>query len=282
MSINNLDLENDPLVTVAIPVFQGARYIRFAIDSVLAQSFGDYELLVVDNNSDDGTIDIVCSYSDPRIVLVRNEKNIGAEGNWNKCLMLAKGRYIKILPHDDTLERNCLKEQVEVLEADRSGKLSLVFCARKIISDTGKFLTRRRIRGIDAGAITGRRLVRLCVRRGTNLIGEPGAVLFRKSAARASGNFDGRIPYVIDLDYWVRLLNHGDAYYINTPLSSFRVSSGSWSVEIGMRQSKDYACFIEFISRERADYISNFDKILGHLAANLNGISRKIFYRLLG
>jgi glycosyltransferase involved in cell wall biosynthesis len=276
-----MDSNKKPLVTVAIPVFRGAHYIRSAIDSVLSQSFRDYELLVVDNGSDDGTVDVVRSYSDPRIVLVCNEKNIGAEGNWNKCLMLAKGDYIKILPHDDTLDRDCLKDQVDVLEADQRSELSLVFCARKIISKEGKVLAKRRVRGIDKGVIAAHRLIRLCVRRGTNLIGEPGSVLFRMSAARASGNFNGTIPYVIDLDYWVRLLDHGDAYYIDNPLSSFRVSGGSWSVEIGERQSNEYIRFIDLVSIERIEYISNFDKFLGRLAAELNGFLRRLFYRFL-
>jgi glycosyltransferase involved in cell wall biosynthesis len=281
MSINNLSLKNIPLVTVAIPVFRGAQYIRSAIDSVLSQSFGDYELLVVDNDSDDGTVDIVRSYSDPRIVLVCNENNIGAEGNWNKCLMLARGHYIKILPHDDTLERDCLKDQVEVLVADQMEQISLVFCGRKIINNEGKVLARRRIRGMLTGVISARNLIRLCVRKGTNLIGEPGAVLFRSSVARVSGNFDGKISYVIDLDYWVRLLDHGDAYYIDEALSSFRVTNGSWSAEIGKRQSKDYICFIDLIFRGRADYISNFDISLGRLTATVNGVLRRIFFRLL-
>lgn len=281
MSAQNIDSNKKPLVTVAIPVFRGVNYIRSAIDSVLAQSFRDYELLVVDNASDDGTVEVVRSYSDPRIVLVCNEKNIGAEGNWNKCLTLAKGDYIKILPHDDTLDWDCLKDQVDVMVADQKRVLSMVFCARKIISKQGKVLAKRRVRGLATGVIAARSLIRLCVRRGTNLIGEPGSVLFRTSAARASGNFNGTIPYVIDLDYWVRLLEHGDAYYIDKPLSSFRVSGSSWSVEIGARQSKDYTCFIEVVSRERVDYISNFDKLLGRFAAALNGILRRIFYILL-
>ena len=276
-----MDSNKKPLVTVAIPAFQGAEYIRFAIDSVLSQSFGDYELLIVDNASSDETVEIVRSYSDPRIVLVCNEKNIGAEGNWNKCLMVARGRFIKILPHDDTLERHCLKDQVEILLADQMERLSLVFCARNIVSKEGKVLAKRHLRGVGTGEIAARRLIRLCVRRGTNLIGEPGAVMFRASAACVSGNVNGTIPYVIDLDYWVRLLDHGDAYYIDSPLSSFRVSASSWSVEIGARQSKDYTRFIELVSIGRVDYISNFDKYLGRLSALLNGLLRRVFYRFL-
>jgi glycosyltransferase involved in cell wall biosynthesis len=276
-----MDSINNPLVTVAIPVFRGEQYIQSAIDSVLSQTLRDFELLVVDNDSNDRTVDIVLSYSDPRIMLVRNEKNIGVEGNWNKCLSLAKGRYIKILPHDDTIEPNCLKEQVEVFDADREGRIGLVFCARRIINDAGKLVAERRIRSLAKGAIASRELIRLCVRRGTNLMGEPGSVLFRTKDSRAVGNFDGKIPYVIDLDYWVRLLLHGDAYYIDRPLSTFRVSGGSWSVEIGDRQSEEFVRFIDLVAKDPANCISTLDKILGRLAAALNGVARRMFYRLL-
>ena len=127
---NNTFLRNKPLVTVAIPLYRG-EFIKQAIDSVLFQSFTNFELLIIDDASDDKSRDIVLSYSDSRIVYVRNEKNLGAESNWNRCLALAKGTYIKILPHDDTLEPDCLKEQVSVLDADLDERIALVFCPPK-------------------------------------------------------------------------------------------------------------------------------------------------------
>ena len=203
-----------PLVSVAIPVFRGARHIRSAIDSVLAQTFTDFELLVVDNCSDDETVDIISSYLDPRIVLVRNTDNIGAEGNWNRCLSLAKGKYIKILPHDDILEPTCLEEQIEVLNADLEEKIALVFCARKIIDSGGGQVASRRPFGLNKGLIASQELIKKCIRYGTNLVGEPAAVLFRLNDAKAVGEFNGQIPYVIDLDYWIRLLARGDGYFL--------------------------------------------------------------------
>jgi glycosyltransferase involved in cell wall biosynthesis len=276
-----MESRNSPLVTVAIPVFRGEQYIQSAMDSVLAQSLSDFELLVVDNASDDRTAEIVLSYSDPRIFFVRNEENIGAEGNWNKCLALAKGQYVKILPHDDTIDPDCLKEQVAVFKADLEQRIKIVFCARRIINQAGKSVAERRIRSLDQGVIAARDLIRLCVRRGTNLIGEPGAVLFRSRDALTVGAFDGRLPYVIDLDYWVRLLALGDAYYIGKTLSTFRVSSGSWSVEIGTSQSKEFAQFIDLVAGNPSSCIRNVDRYLGRIAATLNGVARRIFYWLL-
>jgi glycosyltransferase involved in cell wall biosynthesis len=267
-------------VTVAIPLYRG-EFIKQAIDSVLSQSFKDFELIVVDDASDDKSRDKVLSYTDSRIIYVRNKKNLGAEGNWNRCLALAKGKYIKILPHDDTLEPECLKEQVGVLNDDLEEKIALVFCIRKIINTEGKQITVRGLFGVPAGRISAGELVRKCVLRGTNLIGEPGAVLFRSNAAKAIGNFNGKIPYVIDLDYWVRLLSKGSAYFIDKPLSTFRISSSSWSVKIGASQSKQFARFISLVAKNPENFISAVDQIIGRLTSSMNCLARRMFYLLV-
>jgi glycosyltransferase involved in cell wall biosynthesis len=273
-------LINKPHVTVAIPLYKGV-FIRRAIDSVLSQSFSDFELLVLDDASDDKFRDIVLSYSDPRIVYVRNKKNLGAEGNWNMCLAHSRGTYIKILPHDDTLESECLKDQVKVLDEDLDKKIALVFCARKIINAEGKQLIVRRFFGIPEGQISSHTIIRKCILRGTNLIGEPGAVLFRSSAAKAIGPFNGKIPYVIDLDYWVRLLSQGNAYYVDKPLSTFRLSSTSWSVEIGARQSEQFASFISLVAQNPENHISSIDQIVGRILSSINCLARRIFYSIV-
>ncbi|MDD5296581.1 MAG: glycosyltransferase [Rhodocyclaceae bacterium] len=271
----------NPMVTIAVPVYCGEKFIKAAIDSVLAQTFRDFELLVVDNDSGDGTMDIVRAYRDPRIIYVRNETNIGAEENWNKCLSLARGRYIKLLPHDDILDEDCLNDQVKVLESDVDKRLSFVFCARHVISDKGNVITTRRLGAGVQGVFSANFLKTLCIRRGTNLVGEPGAVLFRSESARQVGYFSGKIPYVIDLDYWFRLLEYGDAFYIDKPLSSFRVSKGSWSVEIGAKQSSEFCRFIDHVSHSGGVNIAWTDRFSGMCAAKLNEVARRVFYRFI-
>jgi Glycosyltransferases involved in cell wall biogenesis len=77
---------NPPLVSVCVPAYNNSRTIDAVIRSVLGQTLGDFELVVVDDRSSDGTAAIVRSHSDPRIRLVENERNLGHEGNWNKAL----------------------------------------------------------------------------------------------------------------------------------------------------------------------------------------------------
>jgi glycosyltransferase involved in cell wall biosynthesis len=267
-----------PKISVCIPTYRGAATIGSAIESVLAQSQGDFELIVIDDGSPDETRAVVERYSDSRIRYLRNEQNLGPQGNWNRCLEVARGQYFKLLPHDDLLHPKCLECQVAVLEADHDQRIALVFSARDVLGPNGRILARRGYPGGNEGRIAGAKAMRACVRRGTNLLGEPGAVLFRKSLADKVGAFDATNPYVIDLDYWFRLLAHGDAYFCDDSLASFRVSPQSWSVAIGGAQDRD---FIEFVMRASAwirPELSGIDLLSTHVMARRNKLLRLLFY----
>lgn len=267
------------MVSVLIPSYNGARHIGPAIDSVLSQSDVDLELIVVDDNSKDGTAEIAEAYRDVRIRVVRNASNLGPEGNWNRALELASGKYVKLLPQDDLLQPSSLGRQVSVLAADTDETIALVFGAREIIGPGGRMLMRRGYARVS-GRVSAPALIRDCVRRGTNVIGEPGAILFRRTLAQKVGRFDGQQGYVIDLDYWLRLLAHGDAWYIADPVASFRVSDGSWSVAIGRRQSRQFTQFL--VRMKAAGLVSgtHMDFAIGKAAALTNNILRLVFYRM--
>lgn len=268
-----------PHVSLCIPTYRGAAHLAATIESVLAQTYSDFELVIVDDQSPDDTENLVARYSDARIRYLKNESNLGPEGNWNRCLDEARGTLFKLLPQDDVIYADTLARQVEILECDPACKLALVFGARNITDAAGRILTTRGYPGASEGRINAATLVRSCVRRGTNLIGEPGSVLMRKALAKQVGPFDGSLGYVIDLDYWVRLLTHGDAYYLDQPVSSFRVSGGSWSVAFGSRQSDEYRRFIARLAAQPEWQISHTDVLAGTLMARLNNILRLVFYR---
>lgn len=94
-----------PLVSIGLPVRNGERYVAGAIESVLRQSFGDFELVISDNASTDATESICGAYvrQDARVRYERIDKNLGAAGNHNRCIDLATGRYFMWLAHDDLL-----------------------------------------------------------------------------------------------------------------------------------------------------------------------------------
>ena len=269
-----------PKVSVCIPTYLGDQTLGAAIESVLAQTYTDFELMVIDDGSPDDTRAVVERFSDPRMVYLCNEKNLGPEGNWNRCLEVATGDYFKLLPHDDVLHPHCLERQVAVLDADAEERISLVFSAREVLGPDARLLMRRGYPSGREGPIDRDVLIRACVRRGTNLIGEPGAVLLRKSTAAKVGLFDATNPYVIDLDYWFRLLNHGNAHFCAEPLAAFRVSAGSWSVAIGASQSVDFRNFVQRMGVLGMAPPSAFDRFCGNLMAVLNNILRTVFYRI--
>lgn len=272
-------MTSNPLVSVCIPTYLGAQLIGATIESVLRQDYTDFELIIIDDGSPDATAAVVAQFSDPRIRYTRNETNLGPSGNWNRCLDLARGTYFKLLPHDDLLAPDCLARQVKVMEDDKEERIALVFCARDVIGPDNEKLVRRGYPA-PAGLIPGSELVRHSVRAGTNLIGEPGGVLFRRSLSTTVGQFDATNSYVIDLDYWFRLLAHGDAYYLPDCLAAFRVSGQQWSVRLGDSQANDFNAFVNRIGPSLGFEWSFRDKLLSRLAARKNNWMRLGFYLL--
>lgn len=112
----------EPLVSVGIPVWNGMPYVEKAVESVRAQTFGDFEIVVCDNASTDGTSDYLAGVAreDPRVRHVRNEENIGGTSNFNRAFRLARGRYFRWAGADDFVSPGVLSRCVEVLESDPS------------------------------------------------------------------------------------------------------------------------------------------------------------------
>lgn len=276
-----LSQDHLPLVSVCIPTYRGADTIRATLESVLQQDYPSLEVWVIDDQSPDNTAEIVKALDDPRVHYVRNERNLGAQGNWDRCLELASGKYYKLLPHDDLLEPGSLREQVAILEADTTEEIALVFGARRIIKPDGKELM---VRGFSKNGplrIKAEQAARSCVRAGSNLLGEPGNGLVRMSLARRIGSYDARYPYMVDLDFWFRALQFGDAYYTGTVSSSFRVVRSSWSVAIGHRQHGDFAGFVDKFLGSPELGLKRGDRAVGLLRARVNTYLRMLIYRFV-
>ena len=103
----------NPLVTVLMPVYNGEKYLAEAIESVLNQTFADFELLIIDDCSSDNSVEIIQSYNDNRLKLIINEENIGQSKTLNKGIEFAKGKYIARLDQDDLSYKERLQIQIE-------------------------------------------------------------------------------------------------------------------------------------------------------------------------
>jgi glycosyltransferase involved in cell wall biosynthesis len=131
---------NNPTLSIGLPVYNGAQFIAEALDSILAQTFEDFELIISDNASTDGTHEICGDYAakDSRIRYYRSEQNLGAAWNFNRVFELSSGKYFKWAAHDDVLAPNFLLKCVEVLE--QNPNVVLCHSYTKIIGDRGQVL----------------------------------------------------------------------------------------------------------------------------------------------
>jgi glycosyltransferase involved in cell wall biosynthesis len=208
----------NPNVSVCIPVWNGEAYIALAIESVLQQSYSDFEIIISDNASTDATVKIVEGYMQlhPQIRLQRNGENIGLVGNFNGCLKLAQGNYIKFLCVDDLLAKNCLEKMVRVLDEDKS--IVLVVGGRSIIDSFGCQISLQRY-SKSASVRDGYDVINRCY-FGTNYIGEPSAVMFRKASLNRM--FDKTLNHLMDLEMWFYLLEQGRMASLPDLLSSIR------------------------------------------------------------
>ncbi|SFL68888.1 glycosyltransferase family 2 protein [Pelosinus propionicus] len=107
----------EPIVTVLMPVYNGSRYLREAMDSITRQTFYDFEFLIINDGSADHSKDIITSYKDGRIRLIENEKNIGISASLNKGIAFARGRYIARMDGDDISMPERLYKQVLFMES---------------------------------------------------------------------------------------------------------------------------------------------------------------------
>jgi glycosyltransferase involved in cell wall biosynthesis len=132
------DTQRTRRVTIGLPVYNGERFLRDALDSILAQTFGDFALVVSDNASTDATVEIVEGYAarDDRIVLLRSDTNRGAAWNYNRVLAAAHGPYFKWAAADDMLAPTCVERSVEILDAS-SPSVVLAYPRTQVIDADG-------------------------------------------------------------------------------------------------------------------------------------------------
>lgn len=154
-------MTTSPKVTVFIPVYNRERYVGDAIESMLAQSFSDFELLVVDDGSTDDSVAVIESYRDPRVRLVRNEQNLGIPRTRNRGLELARGEYIAILDSDDCSYPDRLEKQLAFLDAHPD--YAEVGSWGRAMDDQGRPLKRIKRQPVSWQEVKANLLFRCCI-----------------------------------------------------------------------------------------------------------------------
>lgn len=211
-----------PKISVCIPSFNGADFLRQAVESVLDQNSQSYEIVIVDNASVDQTVNIVEDLLKKGISCIRfyqNSHNIGLAGNLNKCLEYAQGEYIKFLCVDDVL----LPGSLEIMSAalDNHQSVKLVCGGRVYINKINEKLDFKRYASKRL-VVSGHKVISRCL-FGKCYIGEPSAVMFRKKDLK--GYFREDLPQLMDMEMWFQLLEKGELLSIESPLCSIRLHS---------------------------------------------------------
>lgn len=223
-----------PAVSVCVPTYNGEAYLAECLDSVLAQTFTDFEVLVVDDCSADRSVAIAEAYAarDPRVRVIRNARNLGLVGNWNRCVELSAGEWVKFVFQDDLIAPTCLARMLAVAQ---DGWV-LVSCARDFAfapetsaSDQDFYWWHHRfLADVLTGTMSAEQFSLLVLDHpDNNLLGEPTAVLFHRSAVDRFGAFNDLIVQDVDAEYWARVGTAVGVAHLGDVLATFRVHGTS-------------------------------------------------------
>jgi glycosyltransferase involved in cell wall biosynthesis len=235
-----LSVSDHPIVSICIPTFNGAPWVRDSIESALAQDFPDFEVVVCDDASSDDTVAVARQYGDQRVRVVANRERVGMARNWNRSVQASRGAYVKLLMQDDRLAPDSVRRMLEVMT--ESPKLGMVFSAREIElddpADPASILFRERFGEVHArlsplSRVNDGRTLFATMERDRfrdNLIGEPTAVLVRREALLRLGLFNVKLRQLTDLEMWLRIAYFYEVGFVAAPLVTFRVHKRSASV----------------------------------------------------
>ncbi len=266
-----------PRVSVVVPTFDNADFVAAAVESVLGQTYADFELLIADHTSRDGTWEILQPYAaDRRVTLWRTPPGGGAPANWRAVTARARGELVKLVCGDDLIYPTCLAEQVAAF--DEHPGATLVCARRDLIDAQGAVVLGGRGMSRISGVHPGRDAARSTVRAGTNLFGEPAAVLLRRDALEAVGGWWADYPYVIDEATYCLVLLRGDLVALDRSLAAFRISDQQWSVELAGQQAAQVIGFHEALAARAPGLLSRADLLRGRLLAQGLARARRLVY----
>jgi len=231
-------------VSISIPTYNGALYLRECLESAIRQTFADIEIVVVDDCSTDETFGIATRFAkrDRRIKVFRNRKRLGLVKNWNKSIQYATGEWVKFLFQDDSLSEDCTVKMLEAAEIGVNGvKCNFVVCERNFVIQKG---VEENLRHFYQNSITTLKDVFSCKSSilphelskaileegiGFNFVGEPSSVMLRRGICFEYSLFNWNLVHLCDLEYWTRIGTNEPLVYLPEKLADFRVHNQSAS-----------------------------------------------------
>ena len=272
-------VERLPAISVCIPTYNGAKYIAQTIESILNQTFTDFEVIVSDDGSSDETLEIVGSFNDSRIVRIDRLSKVGAEANWNNAVATASASLVKLVCQDDLLYPQCLEVEVQTMSKSENQDVSFCFHLRDFVTPNSRKLSARRVGYSNLQKYSKTEILTKVVRSGGNPIGEPMAVTMRKLSLNSAGKFRG--DYVIDLDMWSKLSDQGSALFIEQHLSAFRISKTSWTSNLKKSQLSSVRALSKKLQIDSDGAITKFDLLRGQMVGLVRAAVRQVASSLI-
>lgn len=264
------------LVSICIPVYNGENTIKNTIMSALNQTYDNIEVIVVDNCSNDNTLNICKEINDDRLHVYQNAENIGMLGNWNKVVEYATGEYIHMLCSDDLLHKDCIERKMQ--DVDKDEKIAFVFGASEVINPDGDVLMTRYFKK-ESGIHDGRTIAKQSF-RSRNFLGEPSNVLFKKELFNQVGGVNTKLLYTPDWDLWIRIALLGKVYYESTPLVQYRISAdnatSSFSIGSILKDDKSFVSSVEAAGLE----VSVWDKNIHKISIFIRTYMRRLYMKI--
>lgn len=234
------DRTQTPKVTIAIPTFNRADYLQQAIDSALAQSHANVEILISDNASTDGTAALLARVTDPRVRVLRQAQNIGMMPNWNACLDAATGVYFIMLSDDDLLDPGAIEAMVAMFDDSRrrdsdiaGDQVGIVYAHSRIIDETGA-CTALGKQAPRWETVEDAMQAFFQAERHTF----PCSILLRTADAVELGGYDARrYSLIADAQMWMKVaLKRGMVGFIDQTLVSYRVHAVSTTKTVRVQE----------------------------------------------
>ncbi|MCX6985035.1 MAG: glycosyltransferase [Lentisphaerae bacterium] len=207
-------MSSTPKVTVLMAVYNGERFLRDAVESILTQTFPDFEFVIVNDGSTDNSRNILLSYQDPRIKIIENDRNIGLVKSLNRGLAVARGDYVARQDADDISLSTRLEKQIAFLETHTD--VAILGTQAENIDSKGNLYSRS-----DSHRACGELAIRWQLLFENPFVHT--SVMFRKDLVSRHGGYDESFTRSEDIELWSRLAYEYGVFNLNEVLVRYRV-----------------------------------------------------------
>ena len=265
-------------ILVFVPTYNSEKYLRQCLDSVLQQTFQDWQCVISDDASTDKSVEIAKEYEkkDTRFKVLTHEKNVGAANNWNRAKENNNSFATKILCADDYIFHDSLAIQLNLLKRFNT---SIVFSERKILFPSGRSLHPKLPK--YGQSLSFNEAFSLYIKSGRNIFGEPVAALFKTDSLISSKTFNSNFEFALDTFCYAAIANNENVTFDSNIVGVFRVSRSQWSYKMRSEQFFHDFEFIDHLIREEGVKLSRFNVILGKVKVLLANMIRILVYKLM-